>query len=981
LALKNIHTELFFGVLLKKHSRFGFLMEPYVLKKTQGSIFISILEKITTENIRHYSERIENFSEQIAKSLSQISDNSLHKIFCKAKMSSVNFIKTVDSEFIDKHIKPYIEFRLYNTLLSLKENPNVPLLDAAQKTGLSADNEINIHPSDSEAVFNFLDTKKELRYFLSLHHHGSEMKILNSKLELISNNPCTLRINNIIYFIKEISGSKILPFTNRNIIEIPLSARQKYFQTFIYNSVKQFNVHAEGFQIIEIDYTKKAILQLDTDLECKPILKLYFQYNDKKIGPDYSDKKIVKLIQVSDSFNFQIIKRDNEWENRCVTLLQSIDFEFFNNRYFRFPKSGFLSIIEHLNKNHDRLSKLFSLDISFNKKQYFTGEISISFTVNKKIDWFDLKAIVQFGEHNIAFSKLRNNILSNNPEYLLPDGTIAIIPEEWFEKYTELLTFSKIDNNNLKISSFHYSLINSIENIEGKYLSELENIREVNIQQIKLPKKIKATLREYQKIGYYWLMMLRENKFGGCIADDMGLGKTLQTLCLLQKIKEENISYANDIQCDDRQAVQLSLFDDLFNTWPRCTTVKPSMIVVPTSLVYNWVSEINKFTPELRYLVYAGQNRSKLKSDFFNYDVIITTYGIARNDIEDFSNLKFTYIILDESQYIKNTDSLIYKSIVRLEAENKIILTGTPLENSLNDLWAQMNFINPGILGNPASFEKNFIRPIESEKNKKAQQKLKTIIKPFILRRLKSEVEKDLPEKTESIRYCEMSPEQSELYVAEKSKVRNLFLENQLGDSKTRSLNALNALMRLRLLSNHPSLCDENYTGDSSKFDEIIKDIETVTSENHKVLVFSSFVKIIDLLVPMLNEHNIDYCLLTGQTKNRKSVVDIFNSDPTKKVFLISLKAGGVGLNLTSADYVFIVDPWWNPASEEQAVSRSHRIGQKNKVIAYKYITKDSIEEKILKLQKKKKDLADIFVSSNNPLDFFGLKDIIQLFD
>ncbi|MCD4806064.1 MAG: DEAD/DEAH box helicase, partial [Methanococcoides sp.] len=344
-------------------------------------------------------------------------------------------------------------------------------------------------------------------------------------------------------------------------------------------------------------------------------------------------------------------------------------------------------------------------------------------------------------------------------------------------------------------------------------------------------------------------------------------------------------------------------------------------------------NEIKRFAPKLKVTKYRGNNRHKKIEKFGNYDVILAGYATVRNDIELLQKIELLYVILDESQFIKNSNSKTYKAVLKLDSEYKLVLTGTPVENSLSDLWSQMNFINSGMLGDKNFFIQTFQNPVEKGHDELQGQKLKNIINPFILRRTKNEVAKDLPPLTEQIVYCGLDDEQKSFYETEKSKMRNKFIEMiETGKKKSLSFEILSALNKLRQISNHPVMIDEKYKGESGKYNEILRSIESLTSENHKVLIFSSFVKHLNLFAEYFNNENIKYSMLTGKTKNREEVISEFQSVNENKIFLISIKAGGTGLNLTEADYVFIIDPWWNPAVEKQAVNRAHRIGQDKKV-------------------------------------------------
>jgi SNF2 family DNA or RNA helicase len=414
----------------------------------------------------------------------------------------------------------------------------------------------------------------------------------------------------------------------------------------------------------------------------------------------------------------------------------------------------------------------------------------------------------------------------------------------------------------------------------------------------------------------------------------MGLGKTVQTLALLQAEKEKG-------------------------------KAGTSLLIMPTSLIYNWEMEAAKFTPELKVLTYTGTLRNKDISRFSKYDVVLTSYGITRLDVELFEKFYFNYIILDESQVIKNPTSNIAKAVIELKSRYKLTLTGTPLENSTLDLWSQMTFINPGLLGGQTFFKNEFLIPIEKKNDEAKTKKLNAIIKPFMLRRLKSQVATDLPEKVENIYYTNMTVEQEKKYEEAKSFYRHKILDqiDKEGINNTRMM-ILEGLTKLRQLSNHPKMIDPKYDGDSGKLEDVSHMLENAFLEGHKVLVFSQFVKHLDIIKDLLKSRKIPFAYLDGSSNDRKEQVEKFNKDQNLKVFLISIKAGGLGLNLTEADYVFIMDPWWNPAVEAQATDRAHRIGQKKKVFSYKFITRNTVEEKILQLQKHKLKLSENLIQS-----------------
>jgi non-specific serine/threonine protein kinase len=460
-------------------------------------------------------------------------------------------------------------------------------------------------------------------------------------------------------------------------------------------------------------------------------------------------------------------------------------------------------------------------------------------------------------------------------------------------------------------------------------------------------------LRPYQRHGFDWLHFLHEFRFGGILADDMGLGKTVQVLTLLQSLKES---------ARDRQPV--------------------SLLVVPKSLIANWQREADKFTSGMRILEYLGNSRSKETELFKDFDIILTTYGTMLRDVETLSGYQFHYIILDESQAIKNPLAKSARAARLLKADHRLVMTGTPVENNTFELWSQFAFLNPGMLGSSDYFGEVFARPIENSHDESAIATLQRMIHPFILRRTKEQVAPELPPRTERVQYIDLEPAQKKVY----QRTRELYRSQLLGlieseGMENARMKILEGLLRLRQIAIHPQLADETFEGSAPKFDHLLETLETISTAGHKALVFSQFVGALHLLRTELDSRGIIYTYLDGQTRQRQAEVDRFQTDPQVRVFLISLKAGGVGLNLTAADYVFHIDPWWNPAAEMQASDRAHRIGQQKPVFIYKLIARGTVEEKILELQEKKRALVKNIISSE--AGFFKSltrDDVINLF-
>jgi SNF2 family DNA or RNA helicase len=558
----------------------------------------------------------------------------------------------------------------------------------------------------------------------------------------------------------------------------------------------------------------------------------------------------------------------------------------------------------------------------------------LNMSTSQDNDWFDVKGEVIIGEFTIPFGQLVPNIRDNNPYFLLPNGLYFIIPNEWLEKYLPIVHFGRITPNSIRVRRNQAPAL-----LEKELLPESELVDNQELTWTP-PQYLKADLRPYQIEGVQWMIKHYRNELGALLADDMGLGKTLQTIATLLFAKE-NKKNNSEFNSQTNTGVQM----DIFNSAPKEEFLHPlqAIIILPASLVYNWEAEWKKFAPAVTIYRHIGAKRHTDVRLIRRFDVVLTTYQTVARDIELLEKIDWEYAVLDESQYIKNKSSDAFKAVNQLNAAHKISLSGTPIENSLSDLWAQMQFINPGLLKSFAFFEREFIRPIEKGQNEAQKEQLRKLIKPYLLRRTKQEVAKDLPDLMRQTIYSEMGDEQRKIYEKEKSIVRNLLLGVELaGKSAFEYRNTVaQSLTKLRQLAINPQLVIENYTGESTKFNDVLATWDALKRANHKMLIFSSFVKNLELYQTYFDKNKVNYNLLTGETslKERQSEINDFNDSEAIQTFLISLKAGGVGINLTAADYVFLLDPWWNPASEEQAIARAHRIGQKKTVVALKFIT------------------------------------------
>lgn len=735
-------------------------------------------------------------------------------------------------------------------------------------------------------------------------------------------------------------------------LTIPLEEETDFLEKFYLPLAQNAHIESDLVTWEEIQAEPVPRLYL-SDAKGRLQAQLRFGYGDLEVNYESSPSP-VKIQRRPDTWTLVRVHRDLAKEEEAYRALSSTTYRLkraprpapsgqFVLRANAHPVDFLLHSIPRLVRDGYEIygeEKLKSVQVNRNRPV-------LSFSVTSGIDWFDVNAVVNFGDLEVSFKEIRKAVKRQERYIKLADGSIGEIPDEWLERYKHLFALGEESGDGLRLSNHHLTLLDQLlgETEQVQVDPEIERRRQrlldfSGIRSVELPQNFQGELRPYQKAGYDWLHFLHEFEFGGCLADDMGLGKTIQVLAFLQSLKEG----CGPASPEERPAA--------------------SLVVVPRSLLVNWQREAARFTPELRFLEYFDQYRPKDLSVFDEYDVVITTYGVMLRDIELLRGYTFHYAILDESQAIKNPVAQTAKAARLLSSRHRLVLTGTPVENSSVELWSQFAFLNPGLLGNLDFFQSEFTTPIEKKGDEHSAQLLRRMVYPFILRRTKDLVAPELPPRSERILYSDMEPAQRKLYNRTRDYYRGLLLgllETE-GMNQTR-MKILEGLLRLRQIANHPLLIDDKFRGASGKFDLLLETLETLQAEGHKVLVFSQFVSMLTLIRKALDERGTRYTYLDGRTTKRQDQVDTFQTDPDIPLFLISLKAGGLGLNLTAADYVIHVDPWWNPAVELQATDRTHRIGQDKPVFVYKLITRDSVEEKILQLQERKKAIVGQIIS------------------
>jgi superfamily II DNA or RNA helicase len=572
---------------------------------------------------------------------------------------------------------------------------------------------------------------------------------------------------------------------------------------------------------------------------------------------------------------------------------------------------------------------------------------SLSVGVASGIDWLDVTVHAEFDGAPLMLPEMLAAIREQRRAVTLSDGSIGEIPEEWVERLRRWSALAEPTTQSLRFAKAQAGLVAALADVDADHSETVvlddafakarEKLRLFEgTTSLEPPPSFRGTLRPYQKRALGWFSYLRDFGFGGCLADDMGLGKTVQVLALL----------------DERRAARKD----------PDAQIGPSLVVAPRSLLFNWASEAARFAPELRVLVHDGGSRDAAQERFAEHDVVLTTYGLVRRDAEKLRSVSFDYVVLDEAQAIKTARSAAAKAVRGLVARHKLALSGTPIENHLGELGSLLDFLNPGVLGAASSLA-HLASPSSRKIDDDARALLARGVRPFFLRRTKQEVAPELPARVEQTIYCELEPEHRRHYDELLASYRRSLLKRVDRDGIKRSaVQVLEALLRLRQLACHPGLVARDRRGESSaKLEALLAQLASAREEGHKALVFSQFTSLLAIVRARLDAQGVAYEYLDGATADRTKRVERFQNDPDVSVFLLSLKAGGVGLNLQSAEYVFLLDPWWNPASEAQAIDRAHRIGQTKTVFAYRLLARGTIEEKVEALQKEKRALAEGF--------------------
>ncbi len=793
---------------LYQHEYLGYLFESFVVKLNEKGNLTLQHQNISIKNAHEFSSGLDDRDYELIETMDKIQQDKIIKKFTNKYIKPEQFfLEVYDAEKGKKEIQQEIERYIEIKGAKILENISGKNVYEMGQDGEPAWKELNVGDVKASVLFHFRRNEDNTHYFPTIKFRkGEKLDFQYNGAYIVCKKPAWMVFNGKLFtFEKEVDGQKLMPFLNKKFIVIPRNVEETYFSKFVAPLIQSFDVYAKGFEIKTEKFTPEAILSLrelqtaskvhlfdDTENEAEKsiVFGLDFKYGKYTFKANSSSSIDVKLEKDGDNYTFHRIQRDEYFEKNLLRRLRDSGLDFKIGKTVKTKTSAF----DWLNINSDLIAAE-GIQINQSKdlpKRYFIGQSEINIEVSEGIDWFDIKALIKFGDYEITFEELRKSIKNKKFELELPNGEIAVIPDSWIDSYSELFLFSERDeNSNPTLKKHHVALLNDIK--AGKLAKvsmskKLQTLKSYEkIEDYLLPVDFKGDLRPYQKAGYNWMRFLNEYRFGGCLADDMGLGKTVQALALLQNEKIVNGS----------------------------TT---SLLIMPTSLVYNWEKEAEKFTPNLKILTYTGTYRDKNPEKFAKYDIVITSYGIIRLDVDILSEFYFNYIILDESQAIKNPSSNISEAVRKLRSRSRLILTGTPLENSTMDLWSQMDFINPGLLGTKSVFKNEFLIPIEKNASEEKVRKLNALIKPFILRRKKSQVLKELPEKIERLQYSNMTPDQEEYYETVKNQFRSQILDsfssNNAGAGK---LLIIQGLTKLRQIANHPVLVDENYEGTSVK--------------------------------------------------------------------------------------------------------------------------------------------------------------------
>ena len=880
---------------------------------------------------------------------------------------------------VRQYVKQMADRRIIKAV-GLADKLDIPIIYAKdQKAPLHISDRLTLDDCNGVTpVMNFHRHKEGTTYHLQLRI-GERLVERPSEHQLIvlTHNPGMFVLDKRIYALCDgFSGQLLLPFVSKQQVEIPRKMENDYFRRFILKQVARAEINAEGFDITDVSLQPQACLTAETSIDGGHILSLKFRYGSREYAADNKTNGRVTLTEEDDSFRFVRQLRDKDEEQRLTEVLRKATGRCGSGNevtgagtVIRFPTVS--QQIDWLREYAPRLKAEGFDVVQPSDHIYYIGPLSVEQSDTWQGDWLqtDVTVVIDGGRLRIPFRDLRDTILRGEQEYMLPTGEILLIPNEWLKRYSDLILIGLPKGQGFQRHRSQVSLTpDPSPRGEGSIHSQGRNTAEEVITPLSPWRGAGGevvTLRPYQQVGFQWLWQNLVAQTGCCLSDEMGLGKTLQTIALLLKYKE-----AAKVSEPVNEPLPGMLFSDeemrgesKSNHSPLCwrgvggeAPYRTSLVVAPASVVHNWRNELSRFAPSLSVMTYTGDTskRKDKRIALMRWDVVLTTYRTLLNDIKLLSWDEFGIVVFDESQAFKTATSQIHHAVTRLHALHRMALSGTPVENNLQELWSLMNVLNPNLLGDERSFQNTFVNPIAVQMEESGEyllssrrDLLRRLIAPYFLKRTKEEVLSDLPARQDEVVVCAMTDEQTSQYTEELSKARNEWLD-PTASSQGRQIHILAALQRLRQIANG-----------EGKMTVVFDYLENLRQTQHKVLIFSEYVTLLEHVGSEMTGRGWNYALLTGQTQDREQVIARFQNSVDCQFFLISLKAGGVGLNLTAADYVFLLDPWWNRAAEEQAIARAHRIGQQRSVFVYRFVSAGTLEEQILTLQDRKQSLID----------------------
>lgn len=882
----------------------------------------------------------------------------------------------------DKTVQRYVKLmadRLLAETIEAAAQEGIPMFYATDaKAPLHIEQRLSV-ATDRVAtpVMDFCRYNGHTEYRLSLRLGDSQLPMtLGGKgLTVLTFHPALFILNGVIRRLGDgDSGQLLLPFAAKSMVTIPQSMEKEYFRRFILKNIATVEVNATGFDIEDEYLPPRPRICVETAIDGRQLLSLVFLYGNITYTPLSTTPGRVALQERADGFCFMRRMRDFDAEKRFLERLGKEAPEMTRQGSIFFDTTS--EMVEWLRCHSDNLRNNGFDIVQPSENAYYIGPLSVEQSNEWHADWLqtDVTIVLDSGRLRIPFLQLRDTILSGQREYLLPSGERLIIPSEWLERYADILLIARPSGDGFR--RHRTQLAGAASNaylFSTPSVSPLMGKEDTHSSALPPPHfSLTTSLRPYQQTGTEWLWRHLLQQTGCCLSDEMGLGKTIQTIALLTAYKEA--SYA------PKASPAMPLPGQLFSeeemggkpTTEQSLSAMPfhsSLVVAPASVVHNWRNELRHFSPKMTVLEYTGaaSQRETKRGRMMQWDIVLTTYRTLLNDIDFLASCQWGIIVFDESQAFKTHTSLIHHAVAQLKGLQRIALSGTPVENNLGELWSLMNVLNPSLLGDYATFRKTFVNPIvmkasvitsysktvqadaevASPLHVAKERVLQQLISPYFLKRTKEEVLGELPERQDETVVCPMTDEQISLYAKELSRARNEWSDPHVAVSQ-RQINILAAIQRLRQIANG-----------EGKMDVVFGRLEQLRSTRHKVLIFSEYVTLLQRVADGMAERGWAFEMLTGATRDRETVTTRFQSDGGSQFFLISLKAGGVGINLTAADYVFLLDPWWNKAAEEQAIARSHRIGQQRPVFVYRFVSENTLEEQILSLQQRKQSLID----------------------